>query len=148
MQQEPFRMAAGILILFLTVFALSCQTTEHRSVRNDDSPPVQTLAGDEISRLDDDVIVRLTATLVKRYKGNCIELFAQDDFNEYSGDGKYAVPSRLAFAPLSADLSTEGKAVVVTGRMRFVRDAYDSSKTCGIVTGKIFEITAIEYLSR
>lgn len=134
-----------VLILFLSIFAFNCTKQEnHLSETYKDSQAVQNLTGDQISQLDNGVTVRFPAMLVKQFGSDCIELFAQDDFKKYNGDGKFAVPSRLALDSNLSDPFEERKNVIVTGKMTFVKDVSDTSETCGIVTGKIFEITKIE----
>lgn len=105
--------------------------------------PIYDLSGEEISRLENGKIVRFPATVIQRGEDSCIELFANDDFNEYGGDGKHAVLSRLAEGR-RFDRLGEHTSGVVTGNMIFVRVAAGDINTCGIVNGNIFEITDIE----
>lgn len=132
-----------ILILFFSIFALNC--IKQKSHLSNNSQTVQNLTGEQISRLDRDVLVRFPATIIKRYGSNCIELFAQDDFKKYDGDGKHAIFSRFAFESSLDDWFEKSNNAIVSGKMTFVKDVTDTSKTCGIVTGNIFEITEIEY---
>jgi hypothetical protein len=143
MKQKKLSTVTVNFIIFLSIFALNCSTTQ-KADKNNDNRLVQNLTGDQISRLENGVLVRFPATLLKRVESNCVELFAQDDFKKYNGDSKHAIISKLVFEPLQLDLR-ESKVAVVTGKMVSVRDANDTSETCGIVTGKIFEITDIEY---
>jgi hypothetical protein len=135
-----------ILILLLSISTFSCIKQENRSSDTyKNSQTVQNLTGEQISRLDNGVTVRFPARLVRRFGSNCIELFAQDDFKKYEGDRKYAIFSRFAFEPSSFDWFERNNGVIVTGKMTFVRDVKDTSKTCGVVTGQIFEIIDVEY---
>ncbi|HEX8249513.1 MAG TPA: hypothetical protein VF599_15140, partial [Pyrinomonadaceae bacterium] len=132
-----------VLILFSSVFAFNCTKQENRSTGN--SQTIQNLAAEQISGLANGITVSFPATLVKQSESNCIELFAQDDFKKYNGDGKHAIFSRFASESRLADLfEGENNSVVVTGKMIFVKDSTDISKTCGITTGQLFEITEIE----
>ncbi|HSK71670.1 MAG TPA: hypothetical protein VK892_08250 [Pyrinomonadaceae bacterium] len=135
-----------VLILFLSIFAFNCMKQENDlSDTHKNSLTIQNLTGEEISQLDNGVTVRFPARLVKRYRSNCIELFTPDDFKKYNGDGKYAIYSRFAFEPPWSDWFKRSNDAIVTGKMKNVKDVADTSKTCGIVTGQIFEITDVEY---
>ncbi len=146
MNGKKSRIIPVILILFLTIFAFNCAKQEHRSSENyNNSRTVQNLTGAQISQLDAGVTVRFPATLVKGFGSSCIELFAQDDFKKYDGDGKHSIYSRFAFETNFYDWFPKSNDAIVTGKMIFVKDAADTSKTCGVVTGHLFEITEIEY---
>lgn len=137
-----------IVISILLVSLLPFSYKKQESLSSDthkNSQTIQNLSGEQISQFDNGITVRFPARLVKRFGSNCIELFAQDDFKKYEGDGKYAIYSRFAFEPSSFDWFKRKNDVIVTGKMTFVRDVTDTSKTCGIITGQIFEITEIEY---
>ena len=133
-----------IFVFFLGVLVFGCAAPRDDLPRVDKkSRPVQSLTGDEISRLETGVEVRLLVTVKKRPgSNNCIELFANDDL-KYEGDSKHAVSARFASEPSLID-SFE-RVAIVTGKMTFIKDAADTRETCGIVTGNIFEITEIEY---
>lgn len=94
MKKKILTIITAILILFLSIFVFNYFKPQNRlSESHNNSQPVQNLTGAEISRLDKNVIVRFPAKLVKRSGSNCIELFAQDDFKKYDGDGKHAIYS-------------------------------------------------------
>lgn len=133
------------LTFFLGIFAFNCKNwQEYPPERVKNSQSVQNLTGEELSRLDKEVTVRFPAILIKRTGTNCIELFASDDFKKYNGDGKYSIFSRIAAASNLPDTFEEREEVIVTGKMTFIKNIADTSKTCGIVTGKLFEISNIE----
>lgn len=146
MKKKILSITVVILLIFVMIFALNCKSQKNSlSVMNKTPQPVQNLNGEGISRLDNGVIVRFSATVVKQSGSNCIEVFAQDDFKKYNGDGKFAIFSRFAFEPRSIDSFEGSKNAIVTGRMTAIRDSADTNKTCGIYTGQLFEITEIEY---
>jgi len=146
MKRKKLASASLILILFLSILAYNYLKSKNRPLEsNRNSQPIQNLSGAEISRLNNDVTVRFPATLVKRFGSNCIELFSQDDFKKYEADSKHAISSRFAFEPHLADQFWRTNNVIVTGKMTFLRNVSDTTKTCGIFTGHIFEITEIEY---
>jgi hypothetical protein len=135
-----------ILIFCIFIFTLNCSNQKNElNATNKTSEPVQNLTGEEISRLDNGKIVRFPATIVINSETDCVEIFAQDDFKKYNGDGKHAIFSRFASEPNSSDWFSRSKKAIVTGKMILIKNAIDTSKTCGIYTGQLFEITEIEY---
>jgi hypothetical protein len=135
-----------ILIVFAGLFALNCADRKNNlSVTNKTSQPVQNLTGEELSRLDIGKIVRFPATVVNSSENGCVELFAQDEYQKYNGDSKFAIRSKFAAESKPDQRFWGSKNAIVTGKMNFVKDSTDTDKTCGINTGHIFEITEIEY---
>jgi hypothetical protein len=107
------------------------------------SIPVSKVSGSEISQTPPNVTLRFEAVVVNRQRKKCIELFTPEEFEKHGGDSKWAISSTLGFEPgLFTQLRESGNAMV-TGRYVFVRDVHDGP--CGIVTGKLFEISEIEY---
>ncbi len=90
--------------------------------------------------MPNDVTVTFDAVIGRR-TNNCVELFVPDEYKKYNGDGKRAIPSRFIF---NAPVIKEGERVAVTGKMTFVRDSTDTYETCDIITGRLFDIIAIE----
>lgn len=134
-----------LIILSLCIFVCNCAKTENRTDKlNKDYRSVQSLTGEEISQLKIDETVRFPAILVKRDKGDCVELFTAKDFSKYNGDSKWAILSRLALNSNLSDSFDEKTEMIVTGKMIFVKGVADTSKTCGILVGNLFEISNIE----
>lgn len=146
MKNKTLSIELLVLMLFLTFFASDCAKQQnHDSVADKNSQSLQTLDEERISQLQNGVTVRVPAILVKADESNCIKLFTPDEFKKYDGDWKWAVSSRLASDSDLSDSFAQRKEVIVTGKMIFVKDVADTSKSCGIVTGQIFEISDIEY---
>jgi len=112
------------------------QSESRKSVRHGN------LTGDEISRLKIGETVEFPAVIGRLSGNNCLEAFVPDEYEKYNGDGKWSVSSRLG-TPVSSSGLSEGKRVVVVGSMARIKDSEDPVKTCGIVTGNLFEISAI-----
>ena len=136
--------------IFITLIAnilliSSCQKSQIQTAKNVDNnqQQIQNINAIDISRLDNAVMVQFPAVLKKGLEANCIEIFSEDEFKKYDGAGKWSVPSRFAADARSTSF-VEGKKVLVRGKMIFVKDVSDTSKTCGIVTGQLFEITAVQ----
>ena len=133
----------GLILTYSAFFG--CATSQNLPAGNPrHSLQTQNLTGTEILKLNSDEMVQFPATLVRR--NSCIELFAQDDFRKFNGDGKFAIWSRFADGSIPNQPLDESRDAIVTGKMTFVKDVPDTSKTCGIATGYVFEITEIEYL--
>ncbi|MEP6703785.1 MAG: hypothetical protein ABJB34_03170 [Acidobacteriota bacterium] len=141
--ERPLRSFGLVTILVVCSSSPSCLNPGSRAAKTNDIPPVQNLAAEYISRLRNDIIVRFPAVLVNKPGSDCIELFAQDDFNKYRGDGKFAIFSTFEKGRVLPQFAGSRKGVI-TGKMTFVRDVPDTTKTCGIVTGQLFEISEVE----
>jgi hypothetical protein len=76
---------------------------------------------------------------------NWIEIFNESDYIKYNGDRKWAIASRLVANAHSTPFEA-GKKYLVTGKMTRVKNVADTSKSCGIVTGKLVEIIEIQDL--
>lgn len=146
MKNKVFLVITAVSMFFLSVFVFNYLKSHNRlSESRNNYLPVRNITAEEISRLEYNILVRFPAKLIKRSGSSCIELFTQDNFKKYNGDPKHAIFSRFVFEPRSADWFEKSSEAMVTGKMTFIKDAADTSSTCGIVTGRIFEITEIEY---
>jgi hypothetical protein len=121
---------------------MSCVNSRNDTMQlEDNNAQVTNLSIDQISNLEIDKIVNFYAILVKSVGKNCVELFTENEFKKYNGDGKWSITSKFNDNPRFANFSFGSKPVMVTGRMLLVNDSKDTTKTCGIVKGNIFEIS-------
>jgi len=130
-----------LLLLILSILVLSICCEKRQPASSDAVKLAPDVTGNEISQLPDGHTVSFQAVLGRELGKNCVEVFVPSEYKKYSGDAKWAILSRLA---IDAPYFTEGRNVTVTGKMAFIRDSPDSRKTCGIVTGQLFEITKLD----
>lgn len=133
----------AILLITIILFTFGCWKSQSQLTKSEaNHQQVKNISANEISQLENGVTVQFPAILKQGAETNCIEIFNEDEFKKYNGDLKWAVLSRFASDSRSTSFE-EGKKVLITGKMTLVKGVSDTSKTCGIVTGQLFEITEI-----
>lgn len=140
MKQQTLKSFA---ISFLIASLLACGKPKSDLPETPLSP--RNISGDEVSRLQNGVLVRFPATLGRVSENNCIEVFVPENYKKYNGDSKWALPSRLALEWPSFGGHQPGTNVIVTGKMIFIRNSSVPEETCNIIAGQLFEVTKIEY---
>ncbi|HRH45075.1 MAG TPA: hypothetical protein PKY82_25785 [Pyrinomonadaceae bacterium] len=132
-----FAFSIGVLAYYVLkpIKQSSANTAEFQNFRN-------TLEFN-VSNLEVGETASFRAILVKTPGTNCIELFSPADYKKYHGDSLWAATAKLAIEPRLLFLSWWNKEVIVTGKMTRILNSKETSETCGIVTGNIFEISSI-----
>ena len=133
-----FAFSIGVLAIYVfkPIKLSSANTSEFKNLQNTSEFNVSNLMEGETASF--------RAVLVKYPGTNCIELFNPTDYKKYNGDSLWAATAKFAVEPRTLFLQGWRKEVIVTGKMTFVRNSTDTAKTCGIVTGQIFEIFEIK----
>jgi hypothetical protein len=144
-----------LLLIFLSVFFISfigilsfgCIKFQTEAIQiSDNNIPVIDPSGDDISTLEIGKLVKFPAVLVRSIGSSCVELFIEDEYKKYDGDGKWAITAKFQKEPSFLSRLFGSKTVMVKGKMTIVKDSKDTSNTCGIGTGNIFEIIEISEL--
>ncbi len=129
----------GFIALLGLLATMGCRSAQ---LEGGDQEQQGQVTGDKIPQLKIGERAEFSAVIGKLSANNCIEVFVPDEYEKYKGDAIWAIPSRLATSVSPLGLS-EGKKAVVAGTMIRIKDSEDPLKTCNIVTGNLFEITAI-----